>query len=155
METLPHYGSQTEIRLRGLLGTSYEDRFLPQCIDGIRALLDRWDHFKDNTIVTKRFLEELSNHFRNCRPFEGIPDSAISDCTLPIFECLANIFREDHLRQPTLQPPLAQANLMLFFEECGEWHKEDGKLVTDYYYFTIPSATKDMYAEYRAPLRAL
>ena len=150
METLPHYGAQTEIRLRGLLGTPLEDKYLPLCVDGIRALLDRWDHFKDNTIVAKRFLEELSNHFQNCQPFGGIPDSAISDCTLPILECLVNIFREDLLRQPTLRPPLAQANLMRFFEECGEWHKGDGKVVTDYYYFAIPSATKNIYAEYRA-----
>jgi hypothetical protein len=148
MKTLPRYGSETEIRLRELLGTPHEDKFLPLCVDGIRALLDRWDHFKNNTIIAKRFLDELLNHFRACRPFGEIPDSGISDYTLPIVECLANIFKEDHLRQPTRQTPPAQANLMRFFEECGEWHKDDGKIATDYYYFTIPSNIKNVYTEY-------
>lgn len=139
---LLHYALQALNRMRALLGTRHESRFMPPCISGIQEFVDRCDHFEANTIVASSFMQELQAHFRDCRPEGGLPDEEVGDCAFCIVECLANIFREDHLRQPTRQLPEPQAGLMRFFEDCGEWSKGDGNQASDYYYFIIPSAFK-------------
>ena len=139
-EAVPHYGLQAVNRFQALMGTRHETKFMSHCIDSIREFVDRWEHFKVNTTIAKQFLDELTTLLHKCRPEEGAPDEYLEDCTFAIVECLANIFREDHLKQPTRQPAPAQANLMRLFEEHDEWNKGDGKVVTDYYYFVIPDA---------------
>lgn len=137
-ESVPHYALEAVNRFLGTLGTKNENKYTTPCIEGLREFVNRWDHFKSNTVVARRFLGELKAHLRECRACGGLPDQALGDAELPIVECLAAIFREDCLRQPTRQPSPAQASLMRFFEEDGEWRKGDGNIITDYYYFVIP-----------------
>lgn len=139
-EAVPHYGLQAVNRLRALKNARSEAALVTLCIGGIREFIDRWDHFQANTTVTAEFQEEFLRRLRDCRPEAGLPDEEIGDSVFAMFECLAAIFREDHLKQPTRQLPPAQASLMQFFEECGEWNKGDGTSVTDHYFFIIPNA---------------
>lgn len=142
-EAVPFYGLQAVNRFTAVMGTAHETEFMPACIDGLREWLDRRQHFKDNTIIAKQFLDELDTHLYQCRPVGGIPDYALCDVALFIIECLATIFREDQLKQPTRQMSAAQATLLQFFEENAQWNKGDGQLVTDYYYFAIPNEVEN------------
>ena len=139
LEAVPYYGLQAIHRLSPLLGTPYETAYLAYCIDGIQDFVESWDDFRYNTTIARLYQDDLIERLHQCRPIGGLDDKEISDCAFVMFECLANIFREAHLKQPTRQLPPAQASLMQFFEECGEWTKGDGNLVTDHYYFVIPS----------------
>lgn len=137
-DAVPHYALEAINRFLGTLGTMNETKFTIPCIDGLREFVTNWDHFKNNTVVAKRFLGELQTHLRDCRNCGGLPDQSLGDAELPIVECLAVIFREESLKQPTRQQPPAQASLLRFFEEEGEWRIGDGNLITDFYYFILP-----------------
>lgn len=62
----------------------------------------------------------------------------LHDRVFALLECMAVIAKERSLSKKQQALP-AQAALMRYFESCGQWSRDDGTLVSDYYYSRIPA----------------
>ncbi len=94
--------------------------FGPSYIHSIRVCLPFLDEVKEKI--------DLLCGAESCRP------EALHDLAFELIECFAVIAKENTLTKGT-QPALpAQAEVMRFFEESGEWAPDDGTMVSHYYH---------------------
>lgn len=88
------------------------------------------------------FLDEMKEKLDRLCEGERCAPELLHDLAFELIECFAVIAKENALHKGT-QPALpAQAEVMRFFEECGEWAPEDGTMVSHYYHTLLSDGTR-------------
>jgi hypothetical protein len=128
-------------RLESTQGDSPENPHTRACIRALLIMRDIVDDLICHTRVARPFLVEFLDNLEKAQNPDVVPDYALVDYPLVKIECMACLLREymqcaTHERRPL--PGVEE--FLRYFEECGEWEKDDGKTVTRFYYYDIPEA---------------
>lgn len=85
------------------------------------------------------FLTEAERTIRKLCAAGSLPPELLHDLAFELVECFAVIAKENALSTGARRISPAQAEVMRYFEESGEWAPDDGTLVTQYYYLLLPN----------------
>lgn len=85
------------------------------------------------------FLTEAERTIRKLCAASSLPPELLHDLAFELVECFAVIAKENTLVPGARRISPAQAEVMRYFEESGEWAPDDGTLVTQYYYLLLPN----------------
>lgn len=83
------------------------------------------------------FLSEAERKIRTLCAAGSLPPELLYDLAFELVECFAVIAKENAMSKGARRVSPAQAEVMRYFEESGEWAPDDGTLVTQYYYLLI------------------
>ncbi len=125
-------------RLQKVGPQAEEPQLMGLCALGLLEFAERYQQLEHTTKTAARFIRQLVDMARICADEEKTPAQVLHDRAFYMFECLAAILLEEHLRQPTRQMSEAQGDLLYYFRECGHWRKEDRSEITDFFFIYIP-----------------
>ena len=106
------------------------------CARGLEAVCAHLDRYRSGVVMTADFLKELGE---TAKGVCGETCSDVQAASFALVELMALVMRETSLRAGTV-PTQAEAALLRYFEESGNWDPHDSTLVSDYYYRKIPMA---------------
>ena len=122
-------------------GASAPDpELLGLCANTLRELAGEDRNSAAGLKLTMPFLLEANRILQLlCVNFTSQPQ-LLHDRAFALLECMAVITKERSLNKRKTKILPAQAALMRYFESSGQWSRDDGTLVSDYYYTKIPAS---------------
>lgn len=119
----------------GLLQTAARDLAVKRTrLAGLCLAVIPWLHTPDATLAAALLPDWHARHLRAA--LRALPQD---DAVFCLFEDLALLVRAHSLRPSVVTTSTPLVALLDAFESSGEWHPEDGTLVSEWYWLRLPA----------------
>lgn len=126
--------------LEAAFKTAPAPQLMQICAGCLYEIADSGPSYTPDIHVGLAFLSQAEKIIQALYTADSASPELLHDLAFELVECFAVIAKENSLNGSARDATAAQAEVMRYFEESGEWSPNDGTLVTQYYYLRIPDA---------------